>query len=79
MLVAAGDIPMAVVNEEVAHRLHDRYSGLHVSTHVSFSQFQSWIFNKEDSIVADTLDAQIQRFKLTPQYKALLDRWVDCE
>ncbi len=79
MLVSAGDIPMAVVNEEVAHRLHEEYSDLHVDTKVSFSQFQSWIFNKRRTALADTLDAQIERFKLTPQYKELLDKWLDCE
>lgn len=77
MLVDAGDIPRAVVNQEVAHKMQEEFPDVHISTHISFSQFQSWIMNRESKRLADTIDAQIERFKLTPEYQALMDKWMD--
>lgn len=73
MLVAAGEIPRAVVNRAVAERILPEYPDLKISTQVSLSQFQSWIMNRDNDRLADTIDAQIERFKLTPDYKALID------
>lgn len=75
MLVAAGDIPRAVVNRAVAERLMAEYPDLRISTNISFSQFQSWIMNKKRTSLADSIDAQIERFKLTTDYKALIEKF----
>lgn len=75
MLVAAGEIPRAVVNRAVAERLMAEYPDLKISTHISFSQFQSWIMNKKRIRLADTIDSQIERFKLTPEYQALIEKF----
>lgn len=77
MLVAAGEIPRAVVNEKVAHRLQKEFPDVYISTGISFNQFQSWIMNKDSVVLADTIDAQIERFKLTPEYKSILDKWME--
>ncbi len=76
MLTARGEIPRAVVNQEVARRLSAEYPDLRISDNISFSQFQSWILNRSAAALQDTLDAQIERFKQTPQYAALLDKWT---
>lgn len=76
MLVAAGDIPRAVVNRALAMRLQPEFPDAKISTHISLSQFQSWIFNKDATKLADTIDAQITRFKLTPSYQSLVDKWT---
>lgn len=75
MLVAAGEIPRAVVNRAVAERMLAEYPDVKISTHISFSQFQSWIMNKDSHALADTVDAQIHRFKLTPEYRALIEKF----
>ena len=75
MLVAAGEIPRAVVNRAVAEKLLPEYTDVKISTHISFSQFQSWIMNKNSSRLADSIDAQIERFKLTPDYQALIEKF----
>lgn len=75
MLVAAGEIPRAVVNRAVAEKLLPEYTDVKISTHISFSQFQSWIMNKNTSRLADSIDAQIERFKLTPDYQALIEKF----
>ena len=76
MLTAMGKIPRAVINEAKATLLAKDYPEVDISTPVSFTQFQSWVVNKSDSVLADTLDAQIRRFKETPEYAALGRRYL---
>lgn len=76
MLTAMGKIPFAVVNEAKAVHLAKDYPDVDISTPVSFTQFQSWVVNKDNPALADTLDAQITRFKSTPQYAELLKRYM---
>ena len=75
MLVSAGEIPRAVVNRAVAERMLAEYPEVKISTHISFSQFQSWIMNKNSATLADTIDAQIGRFKQTPEYQSLIEKF----
>ena len=35
--------------------------------------------NKDSVALADTIDSQIERFKLTPQYESILGKWMDCQ
>lgn len=76
MLTAMGKVPRAVVNSAKAQHLAKDYPDVDISTPVSFTQFQSWVVNKDNPALADTLDAQIRRFKTTPQYTALVDRYL---
>lgn len=75
-LVASGDIDYAVVNYALARQLNDgRDQELDVTKDVSFSQFQSWAINRSDSIVADSVDAMIRRFKASEDYIDILRRY----
>lgn len=76
MLTAMGKIPFAVINSAKAIHLAKDYPDVDVTTPVSFTQFQSWVVNKDNRALADTLDSQIRRFKQTPQYKDLIDRYL---
>lgn len=76
MLTAMGRIPRAVINEAKATRLAEDYPDVNLATPVSFTQFQSWVVNKDNTALADTLDAQIRRFKTTPQYSTLVERYL---
>ncbi|MBD5317670.1 MAG: transporter substrate-binding domain-containing protein [Bacteroides sp.] len=76
MLTAMGQVDRAVINEAKAMHLAKDYPDVDISTPVSFTQFQSWVVNKDNPALADTLDAQIRRFKQTPQYSALIDRYL---
>lgn len=76
MLVALGKIPFAVINGAKATHFAKDYPDVDISTPVSFTQFQSWVVNKDNPTLADTLDAQIRRFKTTPQYSELIDRYL---
>lgn len=76
MLTAMGKVPRAVINSAKARHLAKDYPDVDISTPVSFSQFQSWVVRKDNPALADTLDAQIRRFKATPQYAALVGRYL---
>lgn len=76
MLTAMGKVPRAVVNEAKAVHLSKDYPDVDISTPISFTQFQSWVVDKDNTALADTLDAQIRRFKKTPQYAALIERYM---
>ncbi|MCM1355994.1 MAG: transporter substrate-binding domain-containing protein [Staphylococcus sp.] len=76
MLTALGKIPRAVINSAKASMLAKDYPDVDISTPVSFTQFQSWVVDKDNKALADTLDSQIRRFKATPQYAALIERYL---
>ncbi len=77
MLVAAGDIPQAVVNSAMAEKMMRENPEIELAKPVSFNQFESWVVNKNKKTLADTLDARIKRFKSTRQYEALVRRYID--
>ncbi|MDE5727068.1 MAG: transporter substrate-binding domain-containing protein [Duncaniella sp.] len=79
ILTAKGDLPRAVVNQEVARSLSRIYPDIRISDKISFSQFQSWILNRDSAALQDTLDSRIERFKATEAYRLLLDKWLDRE
>ncbi|MCM1522274.1 MAG: transporter substrate-binding domain-containing protein [Muribaculaceae bacterium] len=75
ILTAKGEIPRAVVNQEVARRLSEIYPDIRISDNISFSQFQSWILDRRSKVLLDTLDNQIGRFMQTPVYRSLTEKW----
>ena len=77
MLTATGDVKAAVINEDIAAKLAREHPEVQITTPVSFNQFESWVVNKDRKALADTLDARIKRFKTTPQYEALVRRYID--
>ena len=75
MMVAVGDIPLAVVNEKTALRLAGEYPGIDVSTAISFTQFQTWALRKKEMELTDSVNSMIKRYKQTDGYKDLLRRY----
>lgn len=61
MLVALGDLPRAVVNEQIARSLAKRYPKLDISLNISFTQFQSWAINKNRLELLDSLNIWLSR------------------
>lgn len=77
IMVAIGDIKQAVINERVAKKLVEQYPYIDISTDISFTQFQSWIVNKNDSILCDSLNSWIATLKQTEYYKSLESKYFD--
>lgn len=75
LLTASGNLPLSVVNEKVARRLAKSYPLAHISTGISFTQFQSWVVTARDTLLAAKLDSLILKTKGTPFYDGLLQRY----
>lgn len=75
IMVAAGEIKYAVMNERIAKIMSKKYPDVDVSTGISFSQFQSWIIQKEDSVFCDSINSWLKAVKETPEYQALYNRY----
>lgn len=61
MLVAAGRLPRAVINERVAKHMKQQSPQVDISTPVSFTQFQSWAVTPGRPALADSLNAWLLR------------------
>lgn len=73
--VATGDIPLAVVNEKVAKNLSDKYPLLDYNSSVSFTQFQVWLFNREDSVQFRQFNTWFENFSTTETYKSIISAY----
>lgn len=76
LMVATGDLPMAVINERTARSMAADYPGVDISTVVSFNQFQSWLLRGNDTILRQRLDTLLVRFKQTAMYQDLSNRYL---
>ena len=77
LLTALGEIKQAVVNESVAKRLSADYPELDISTPISMSQFQPWIVGESKQSLRDSLNSWIKQYKETPEYQALLRKYIE--
>jgi len=75
IMVAKKQLPNAVVNSHLAEIMKDDYPWLDSSVEISFNQFQSWLLNKKDSILCDTIDSWITAFQQTPAAGQLRHRY----
>ena len=76
-MTAIGEIKQAVINEKVAQKLAKKYPFVDISTDISFTQFQPWIVNKNDSILHDSLNSWIQTIKLNQYYNSLSNKYLN--
>lgn len=67
--VINGDIPYAVVNEKTAIALSKNYPSLSYDNPISFNQFQVWLFNSQDSLLADRFKNWFLSFKESQEYQ----------
>ncbi len=75
MMTALGEIPNVVVNETTAKSMLTQYPELDASLEISFNQFQSWVVAPRDSLLRDSLNVYIERFKLSDDYRMLINKY----
>lgn len=75
MLVSSGDIKLAVVNEGIAKTVATHFKNVDISTSVSFTQFQSWLMSPHKKELRDSVNSMLTRFKQSPRYDRLLERY----
>ena len=79
MMVAAGEVKLAVINEHTARSLAPNYPQVDISTRVSFSQFQALTLRHDEQALADTLSSWIDEAKATSFYHTLTSRYFNTE
>lgn len=77
ILVARRQLPNAVVNSHLADIMKRDYPWLDSSVEISFNQFQSWLVNRSDSALCDTLNAWITAFRATPAARRLESTYLN--
>ena len=75
LMVNAGEIDFAVINEKLAKTMAKRYPAIDVSTAVSFNQFQSWVLKKDNRQLADSLNRWLSDVRTTSAFKELYKRY----
>ena len=73
--VAAGSKQFAVVNERVAKDIAKHYPELDYNNTISFTQFQVWLFNNNDSALYKKFSGWFETFKTTQSYKDILKKY----
>lgn len=71
--VGAGQIPLAVVNERIAKKVSANYPLLSYDNPVSFTQFQVWLFNPNDSLQYKQFYDWFESFRTTDIYRELIN------
>ena len=75
MKVGAGEIPLAVVNENIAREMSKKYDNLSYDNPISFTQFQVWLINRNDSLLYNTINEWFESFRISPDYRLLIDKY----
>lgn len=75
LMVALGEIDKAVVSERVAREMCQEYPEVDMSTEISFSRHRSWLTNKTDSLLTDSLNKWLCEIKQTALYDSLLVKY----
>lgn len=73
--VATGEVDFAVVNEKVARNVAEKYPAFSYDTPVSFTQFQVWLFNQNDSLLRNDFDKWLKEFKTTEDYQEIIEEF----
>ncbi len=76
LMTTTGDIKQAVINERTAQKLAADYPFIDINTNISFTQFQSWLINKMDSALCDSLNNWIKIEKTSQEYIQMQNRYL---
>ena len=71
LMVAKGEIRLAVVNKSIARVVASREPGIDISVDVSMSQFQAWALSKRNAALRDSLNVWLGRVRA---HKAVDDK-----
>lgn len=75
LMVVSGDIKYAVINETIARKMAASHPDIDISQAISFSQFQSFVLNKDNQELCDKLNQAIRDVKKLPEYKDLVKKY----
>ncbi|MBR5102697.1 MAG: transporter substrate-binding domain-containing protein [Muribaculaceae bacterium] len=73
--VVSGEVRFAVINETIARQLAKKYKEIDISTAISFSQKQSWVLSKDNTVLRDSLNSWLTAAQSTRQDTRLRQRY----
>lgn len=76
IMTALDEIPMAVINEQIAKSLSTDYPYVDYSTGISFTQFQPWVLSRNETALCDSLNSWLSTIKQTELYRNLTKRYL---
>ncbi len=76
-MVAHGDIDYAVCDESIARAQQEAFPQLDLETAVSFPQFYSWGVSKHSPALLDSLNAWLDTFIGSPEFKELQKKYYN--
>jgi len=71
IMTAIGEIPRAVVNEAFARQISRKFPTLDISTPISLSQLQCWAVAPDNTLLLDSLNSWLGRFRQTATFDSL--------
>lgn len=75
MMVASGDIDFTVCDQKVAKQLAERFPEIDIETDISFTQLESWAVRKDAPVLLDSLNAWLNRFRETKEFRKIYERY----
>lgn len=76
IMTALGQIPRAVVNENIARHVAADYPDLDYSVPVGFNQFQVWAAAPGDSVLVDSINSWLRSFRTTAAFDSLAAKYL---
>lgn len=75
MLVASGDINLAVVNKTIASSLATKLDNIDASVDISLTQFQAWALKNNNVALRDSIDTWLNAIKRSGRLGQLQERY----
>ena len=76
-LVAHGDIDYAVCDESIARAVAKDLPQIDIKTDISFTQFYSWAVSKQSPALLDSLNAWLQTFRTSKEFKEIYRKYYN--
>ena len=76
-MVAHGDIDYTVCDESIAQASINDFPQLDIKTAISFTQFYSWGVSKHSPFLLDSLNAWLDTYTLTPEFRELQKKYYN--
>lgn len=76
-MVADGEVPLTVVDSDIARLNRTYYDNIDISLEISFPQRAAWAVSRDNKWLADSINAWSKIEKAKPEYKMALKRYFE--
>lgn len=75
LMAASGEIDFTVLDYRTAVKIASHISELDILTDIGFTHFESWAVRPSSTILLDSINTWLERFKKTDNYSSLLRKY----